>query len=706
MVKSLKTIEKDSHVNFKELTLHILQSYLDASNDNLELLSLLDESMSVIGTGKQEFFKNLQAFEQSFTCDVQQRDQIHFEWKNFEQQEQVIDEKHVLVYGKVLILGQLENGQTCIHMDTRFTILYEYIEGNWKVVHIHHSIPDKEQMEDEEFPRTLSQQMNESQAVFKVLVKKFDNVYLLNLKRKKAKALKFETDYITLPNKDKNQEFSYEALVQPWISTLVHPEDRMALQQALSIENLKKQLTKQEEYVGIYRSIAKGEISYFQYNAIRMTSDSDNIIVAFQNVDSIIEEHMEAERREREKEEAYQKELIEAKESAERANAAKTEFLLHMSHDIRTPINGIMGMLEIEDKHQDDTQKLKECREKIRLASKTLMDLINEVLDMSKLEYKEIELEHKAFDLLDVCQEVYAAIKEQAAERGITIIQENWKTKYPRLIGSPLHLKRLMMNIMSNAIKYNKENGKIFIICNESIESENQVILQLKYRDTGIGMSPEFIEHVFEPFTQEENTSRTKYVGTGLGMAISKAIVDKMNGTISVESVKGKGSTFEVQIPFEIDQSTMEGNKYNKGQKEDALKGMRILLVEDNALNMEIAKFLLEEAGASIIEAWNGQEAIEIFKKSSQGQLDAILMDVMMPIMDGYEATRQIRRLNREDAKKIPILAMTANAFLDDRLKALNEGMNEHIIKPLDAKKVIQLITKYVSEYRKEKSND
>ncbi len=701
MTSNIRSIEKDTCIDFKERTMDILQSYFDASKENMEVLSFLDEQMSVIGTGKQEFFKNLQEFSQIFNQNIEQRKKVYFEWKNLKQEEQVLDEKHVLTYGKVLILGKYVNGHICICMDSRFTILYGYRDGNWKVLHIHHSIPDKDQMENEEFPYTLTQQINEKQSVINVLMKKFAVVYLLNLKRRKAKVLKFEAKYVILPKQDENQEFPYEEAIKPWIEKLVHPEDRVIVSSALSIENLRKELSTENKYTGIYRSIAKEDFSYYQYNAIRMNSDSDNIILAFQNIDSIIEEHQEAEKKEREKEEAYQKELIAAKESAERANTAKTEFLMHMSHDIRTPINGIMGMLEIEDQYADDIQKLKECREKIRSASNILMDLINEVLDMSKLEYGDIELEHKPFHLLNVCKDVYDSVKEQARKRDITIIQEDCEIKYVQLIGSPLHFKRLVMNILTNAIKYNKEHGKIYIQCKESDEENNQVVLHFQCRDTGIGMHPEFLEHVFEPFTQEENTSRTKYAGTGLGMSIAKAIVDRMNGTITVQSEKGKGTTFYFQIPFEIDQSKPK-EKEDKN-KRISFDSVNILLVEDNELNMEVAQFIFEQAGAHVLKAWNGKEAIEVFKKSSEGQIDIVLMDVMMPIMDGYEATRKIRHLNRKDAKKVPIIAMTANAFVDDRQKAINEGMNEHIAKPLDAKKVIQTVEKFVSEYRGEK---
>ncbi len=392
--------------------------------------------------------------------------------------------------------------------------------------------------------------------------------------------------------------------------------------------------------------------------------------------------------------------LEEAKKSAEAANAAKTEFLLRMSHDIRTPINGIMGMLDIEDKFPDDVKKLAECRKKIRDASGMLLDLINEVLDMSKLESGEIQIEHVPFDLISTCKEVYYAISKQAEDKDIEIVQEDCSAKTNRVIGSPLHFKRIVMNIMGNAIKYNKDHGKIYINCKTFGDDQGKVNFEFKCRDTGIGMSPEFLKRIFEPFTQEDSNARTKYAGTGLGMSIAKSLVDKMGGTITVESVKNQGTTFDVILPFEIDKSAAKNETAEGNASEASIKGMKILLAEDNDLNMEIAKFLLEDEGALITEAWNGQEAIDAFMAASEDDIDVILMDVMMPVVDGYEATKKIRESGKANAKTIPIIAMTANAFIEDKRAALNAGMNEHIAKPLNMKKVAETVTKLVTAYR------
>ncbi len=395
--------------------------------------------------------------------------------------------------------------------------------------------------------------------------------------------------------------------------------------------------------------------------------------------------------------------LEETKKLAEAANAAKTAFLLRMSHDIRTPINGIMGMLDIADKESDDLKKQADCRRKIRDASRILLDLINEVLDMSKLESGEVQIEHVPFDLITTSREIYYAIGKQAEDRDIEIVQEDCSAEIHRVIGSPLHYKRIVMNIMGNAIKYNKDHGKIYISCRTFGGDGNNVNFEFKCRDTGLGMEPEFLDHIFEPFTQENSNARTKYAGTGLGMSIAKSLVDKMGGTITVESTKGVGTTFDVILPFEIDKSAPKADEAGPDAEPVSIKGTKILLVEDNELNMEIAKFLLADAGAMVVEAWNGKEALDAFMNSSVGDIDVILMDVMMPLMDGYEATRKIRESGKPNAKTIPIIAMTANAFAEDRMAALNAGMNDHVAKPLDVKRLVGTIYRLVKSYREKK---
>ena len=393
--------------------------------------------------------------------------------------------------------------------------------------------------------------------------------------------------------------------------------------------------------------------------------------------------------KEQEREKAYQEELLRAAKKAEAANIAKTEFLQRMSHDIRTPINGIIGMVEVGDHYSDDIEKQADCREKIRYASNTLLELVNEVLDMSKLESGEVVLEEVGFNIDQLSDETVVILEEVAKERNIQIIREGRSIAHPYLIGSPTHVKRVLMNVLSNAVKYNRDNGSIYTSYKE-LESNKPgySIFEFTCRDTGIGMSKEFQERIFEPFAQEHMGSRSKYVGTGLGMPIAKSLVEKMGGTIEFTSQEGVGSQFVIRIPFKIDEE--HKTEAVKEATSASIEGLSVLLVEDNELNMEIAKFIIENEGANVTCATNGKEAVNIYKKSPEF-FDIILMDIMMPEMDGYEATKVIRSLD----SKIPIVAMTANAFTEDKIKAKKAGMNTHLSKPLDKDTLVQVVAKF-----------
>ena len=401
-------------------------------------------------------------------------------------------------------------------------------------------------------------------------------------------------------------------------------------------------------------------------------------------------------KQEQEKDEKYKTELLIAAKKAEAANEAKTEFLQRMSHDIRTPINGICGMVNMADHYADDMEKQKEYRTKVKEASNLLLELVNDVLDMSKLESGEIVLEEIPFNLSSIYREVFVVIEQVAAEQNLQIVWEKKEITHRDLIGSPRYVKRVMMNILSNAMKYNRENGHIYISCIEIPSGQPETTtMEFVCRDTGIGMAEEFQKHIFEPFAQEHAGSRTKFSGTGLGMPISKKLIETMGGTITFESAEGIGTTFVIRVPFKIDLD-VDIREEQADVSEKSIKGLHILLAEDNELNMEIAEFVLQNEGAEVSKAWNGEETVELFRKSESGEFDAILMDIMMPVMNGYEATKMIRSLDREDAKVIPIIAMTANAFTEDRLRAKEAGMNEHIAKPFDVKLLVKIIHKLV----------
>ena len=397
----------------------------------------------------------------------------------------------------------------------------------------------------------------------------------------------------------------------------------------------------------------------------------------------------------------YQKQLKESMEDAQRANISKTAFLRRMSHDIRTPLNGIVGMIHIAQKHSNDVAKLQECRQKVLQSTDYLQKLINNVLDISKLESGSLVLEHKSFDLAELLRNNLTVVAMSAYENGVRFeggVEAN-TIRHRYLIGSPVHLSRVLMNLSSNAIKYNHFHGTVNVHCEELSDDGNIAVFQFVCSDTGLGMSEEFQKHAFDVFAQEGKQSTTTFSGSGLGLSIVKDIIELMGGMIELESKENVGSTFTVTVPFKIDHLVENNDSQNDSCPQSMeLSGKRVLLVEDNAINMEIAHAILEEEHLNITEAKNGKEALEIFQNSKLNEYDVIIMDVMMPVMDGLEATKAIRMLEREDAKRIPIIAMTANAFEEDRKACLDAGMDEHIGKPIDIPLLKRTITKAIGD--------
>ena len=396
-----------------------------------------------------------------------------------------------------------------------------------------------------------------------------------------------------------------------------------------------------------------------------------------------------------EKEEKENARLQMAYEEADSENRAKTEFMNRMSHDIRTPINGIMGMVDIIRKNRDDREKVDDSLDKIQLSTRHLLELVSDVLDMSKLEAGMFEIHEDVFDMNELMDEVAALVDAQLVESGITHCKHRSNIQHTALKGSSLQLRRIMVNLLSNAIKYNKSNGTIDTYAEELSCDGTTVWYEFKIVDTGIGMSEEFIkEQLFKPFTQEKNDARTLYRGTGLGMSIVKALLDKMGGSIEVESQLGEGSTFTFRLPFKVDENAIETKKEEQSSGEQKLEGKQILLVEDNEINMEIAEFYLKELGIVVDKAWNGKEAIDKFEESAPGTYDLILMDIMMPVMGGREAARRIRTLERPDAETVRIYAMTAQVSSESVHKCLASGMNGHIAKPIDESKLREILTR------------
>ena len=483
-----------------------------------------------------------------------------------------------------------------------------------------------------------------------------------------------------------NFETDGDKITSLLLEFLVAPEYKEAFQQFIKPDNIAIRMKqKKEDASFIYQD--KNGVWYITYIVPAQLDENEEVqtvLVASRDIDDYQKKEMD-----------YQEALKKAARDAELANAAKTTFLRRMSHDIRTPINGIRGMATLAKHHLGEPKKQSEYIEKIITSSDYLLDLVNDVLQMNKLESGKIYLENKSFDMRMLVKETVELCKMQADEQDITLNLKELKTEHAHLIGSPLHLRQIAQNLITNAIRYNHAGGTVDVSWKEIDFDGEKASYEFICADTGNGMSEEFQKHLYEPFAQEDDNGRSTYSGTGLGLPIVKQLIQYMGGTIDFKSKKGKGTTFIVNMVFPIDTDYRREFKEDTQIKTISIDGTKILLVEDNEINMQIAKELLEAKGAVITEAHNGKEAIQIFEKSNEGEFDFILMDIMMPVMDGLDATRYIRGMKREDAMNIPIFAMTANAFIEDINQSKEAGMNEHFSKPLNMEDVIKAICKY-----------
>ena len=532
---------------------------------------------------------------------------------------------------------------------------------------------------------TRTQEAYETQvSIVQTLSSNYLNVYLINPREKTLSVIKQEDHDVPDQDKKHNDTYPYDLFLSDYIRQRVHPDDRTMLEESLELDNVMGVLSGQSEYKGNYRINDRDGIHYYQFRFIK-NEDSGIIVLGFLNVDDVVESEIR-----------HQKLLKEALDTAERANAEKSNFLSRMFHDMRTPLNGIIGLLEIDKKHENDIEFLKKNREKAFISASHLLSLINDVLDMSKIDEGGLVLNHEPFDLIRYEKETQMLIDMQAQKNGIdfTVHIAPEIYEHPFVYGSPLHLRRAMMNIYSNCIKYNRENGAIHTEVDALPSHDHKLVFRWTISDTGIGISREYLEKIFEPFTQENVDARSVYHGTGLGMSIAKALFEQMGGSIEITSTPGIGSTFVITLPFE---EAEERDISSETESErNSIQGIKILLAEDNEINREVAQVLLEEEGAVVTAVSNGREAVKLFSRHPEGTFDVILMDIMMPLMNGYEATRQIRKLDRTDASSIPIIALTANAFAEDVRHALDCGMNAHLAKPLDVEKMIHTIALYL----------
>ena len=467
--------------------------------------------------------------------------------------------------------------------------------------------------------------------------------------------------------------------------SVVSREDQKSMQEFLDVTTLADRL-KQEETIAREYLAADGH--WYMGRFIVKQRDANGTVTEVLYVERDITE-------EKKQEFEYQEQLKRTAQEAEKANVSKTDFLRRMSHDIRTPINGIRGITQIANHFPEDLQKQQECRDKVLTASGFLLNLVNDILDVNKMESGTLQLEEKTFDLRKVLRESSGIVEMQGREKGISLNLGAVNIIHDQLVGSPLHLQQILQNIGSNAVNYNHEGGKIIVGCQEIRSDDRTAVFEFTCTDNGIGMSEEFQKHLFEPFTQENRLEQNASMGTGLGMTIVSQLVTMMGGQICFTSKVDEGTTFVITLPFHI-AADMELKKPESSNENVSLKGKRVLLVEDNELNMEIAQFILENENMQVSCAWNGKEAVDIFAWSKPGEYDLILMDIMMPVMDGLEATRQIRAMDRLDAKRIPIVAMSANAFQDDVERSKKAGMNAHLSKPIVMDEVIKTISRYV----------
>lgn len=551
--------------------------------------------------------------------------------------------------------------------------------------------------------RDLADDLRKERMFLDVLCRDYTSVYFFDLENDTLEILKMDgnANAVAMVGSELRKTFDYSKEMAKYCNIYVSEDNQENFSKAMSRENIRKELLKSDRFTYRYKSNpnSAGQC-YFEAQVIQIADElyENTAILAFKHIDDIVAE--EEKRREElrislEIEEKTKRLEIE-KENAIQANEMKSRFLSSLSHDIRTPINGIQGMLRIADTYPDDMKKQNECRKKMWIASNYLVSLVNNVLNMNRLENKSIDLSEQPFNLIDLLMDITAMTDIQINAQGLHSIVD-WKPGYIKhryLIGSAEGLTRILMNLNSNAIKYNKKGGTVYCRCMEKECDGENVWFEFISSDTGIGMDEEFLKRAFEPYSQKNNNSLNSINGVGLGLSIVKQTVDLMGGSIKVESKIGEGTKYTTLLPFKIDSNP---HVEKKPIEHISLKGVKALLVEDNDLNMEIAKFHLEQEDVQVFTAVNGQEAVDMFRESEVGYYDIILMDIMMPIMNGLDATRYIRSMDRADALAVPIIAMSANAFEQDIEMSLEAGLNAHMVKPLDGKRVTDTMKRYLS---------
>lgn len=668
--------------DFKLLTRQLLETYLGSDTlSDVAIQDFLDSNASIIGTGKQEFFKNIENFLNSFKFDVEKRKNIHFEFKDLEIEENIVDDQCVFVYGSVQIYGLYDKEVPIMHLDSRFTVVYGVRDGKWKALHIHHSIPDKEQLEDEEFPITLGKQVQQARHEVEALSAGYSYICLINLETGDVELIKGNN----IPGLNgRYTQIDHNILLEQ-VNRLITEPFRQSSVDFYDSTTIAKRL---EGKNSLFHTCERADGTWILSMIVPQKYDENGRVVSVLLANR---DFTEEKKRELEQEEALRQEKI----KAEKANEAKSIFLFNMSHDIRTPMNAILGYSQLMKKELTNP-KLVHYQEMIEQSSQLLLSIINNVLDMARVESGKMELDENYEVVGNITQLVCGAFAAEASKKNIEL-NIIVTVEHKHIIVDSTKMQEILSNLISNAIKYTPEGGKVLIDVQElPYNKEGYTLIQTKVSDTGIGMSEEFLPSLFELFTRERNTTLSKIPGTGLGMAIVNNLVDLMNGSIEVESELGKGSTFTITIPHKIANKDYTNRNIESSNEFDIdFKGKRILLAEDNELNAEITTTILSEMGFEVKAVEDGILCVNEMQHQPANTYDLILMDIQMPNMDGYKATDCIRHLSQPEKANIPIIAMSANAFEEDKKKAFDVKMNDYITKPIDFQKM-EVVLKHV----------
>ena len=671
--------------DFKILTEQLFKIYSNSrSVDDLGIENYFDENISIIGSGEHEIYRNMHEFLDSFKFNVKKRGKIRIDIRNLCQKEEQLDDHHVLAQGTVDFVGLFEDGSICFEMNTRFTIIYRWTGEKWLVQHLHQSVPDQEQMDGEEFPLSLGKQVKENRQALLALGTAYYHISSLNLK----------TERIELVKSSRTSAMDVEGDSGDWYSQFQIIKEVIAepfVQKYMDFFDIKTMAARLRNKESMSDEFMKKDGTWFLSMVVPQIYDADGNVtsVLFANRDVTDEKIREL---------RQEKELREAKLKAESANHAKSAFLFNMSHDIRTPMNAIIGYAELASRHLEDTAKLDRYLEKIQVCGEELLSLLNNVLNLARIENNKIEME---YTVSNVCEsfENYVTMFQQQAESKNQTLSLTEQIMYPYVYMDAPHLSEICLNIISNAIKYTNDGGTISCnISQTASEKEDWCNLIITVTDNGIGMSEEFQKHVFETFERERNSTFNHIEGSGIGMGITKKLVELMGGTIEVKSKQDEGSAFTVTIPCrKASEEDFLVKKNNNLRDKNCLGGVRILLVEDNEINREIAIELLTEEGCIVETAGDGLACIDMIEKAEADHYKIVLMDIQMPIMNGYDAASIIRKLKDTKKSRLPIIAMTADAFAEDVNKALSAGMNDHVAKPIDMNILVPIMMKYLS---------